>query len=91
MAFKAATSMISVGKAVNVAVLQRLYRLGMVSNNHHVAMFVKLFFKTQEDKLPEFIFKNDHDAIKLLDNTPARLVRKLGRHLLRGLTKSKAK
>ena len=91
MAFKAATSMISVGKAVNVAVLQRLYRLGMVSNNHHVAMFVKLFFKTQEDKLPESIFKNDHENIKLLDNSPAKLVRKLGKLRLRGLNTGKAR
>ena len=91
MAFKAATSMIIVGKPVNVSVLQKLYRLGMATNNNYVAMFVKLFFKTQEEKLPDFIFKNDHDTIKLLDNTPARLVRKLTKLLLIGLTKSKAK
>ena len=91
MAFKAATSMIIVGKPVNVSVLQKLYRLGMATNNNYVAMFVKLFFKTQEEKLPDFIFRNDHDTIKLLDNTPARLVRKLTKLLLIGLTKSKAK
>jgi hypothetical protein len=91
MAFKAATRMISAAKAVNITVLQRLYRLGMALNNHHVAMFVKLFFKTQEEKLPEYIFQNDYDPNKLLENSPAKLVRKLGKLLLSGLDKYKAR